>query len=398
MIDFWLLSTLLLLIALGFVLVPVLRARRSQTEEDRTALNVALYEERLAELQAQFDAGILTEDQLQAGRAEGARELLEDTEGGDTPRVSRMGRALPLALALALPFAGLGLYLYWGASDKVELTRELQQPPTDLADMIQRLERTVKAQPDSTESWYFLARAYTAQERYDDAVKAYAQAVEHSERDPALMGLYAQALFFANGKQWSEPLQVLVDEVMAANPQEPTTLGLLGIAAFERSDFAAARDHWERLLSVLPPQDPTREAIRSGIAAAVERGGLVSNAPDSAAVANAVELRIEVSLDEAIGDKVAPGDSVFIFARAVSGPPMPLAVKRLTVADLPAQVSLSDADAMLEQLKLSLYPHVELVARISRAGDATAGEWQGRIGPVASSDKRLQTLIIDQAE
>ena len=404
MIDFWLFAVLLLLVALGFLLIPVLRARRAQTEEDRTALNVALYEERLAELQGQFDAGTLTAEQFEAGHAEGARELLEDTQGEGQERVSRIGRALPVTLALLLPLLGFGLYLHWGASDKVELARELQHPPTDLADMIQRLERSVKAQPDSSESWYFLARAYMAQERFQEASDSFAKAVELAGREPGLLGLQAQAQFFANDKRWNDSMQALVDEALAADPAEPTTLGLVGIAAFEKGDYASARAYWERLLAALPPQDPTREAIQSGIRTAIERGGLQAQSPGNDAAglnadpSAAVELRVRVSLAESLRDKVAPTDSVFIFARALSGPPMPLAVKRLTVADLPAEVSLSDTDAMLPQLKLSLHPQVELVVRVSRAGDATAGEWSGRSGPLANTEKTLQNLVINQPE
>ncbi|MBU2012129.1 MAG: c-type cytochrome biogenesis protein CcmI, partial [Gammaproteobacteria bacterium] len=80
MIDFWIAAGALLLVALAFLLLPILRGRRAQAEEDRTALNVALYEERLAELTSQHSAGTLTAEQLEAGRADAARELLEDTE------------------------------------------------------------------------------------------------------------------------------------------------------------------------------------------------------------------------------------------------------------------------------------------------------------------------------
>jgi cytochrome c-type biogenesis protein CcmH len=65
---------------------------------------------------------------------------------------------------------------------------------------------------------------------------------------------------------------------------------------------------------------------------------------------------------------------------------------------LPAQVSLSDADAMMPQLKLSGFPQVQLVARISRSGDATRGEWVGRSAPLASDAGQAPTLIIDTAD
>ena len=75
MIEFWLAVGLLLLVGTAFLLVPVLRGRRAQAEEDRTALNVALYQERLAELTTQREAGTLTVEQFDAGQAEAARSL-----------------------------------------------------------------------------------------------------------------------------------------------------------------------------------------------------------------------------------------------------------------------------------------------------------------------------------
>jgi len=109
-------------------------------------------------------------------------------------------------------------------------------------------------------------------------------------------------------------------------------------------------------------------------------------------------LSVKVELAAELRDKVQPGDAVFVFARAVGGPPMPLAVKRLSVADLPAEVSLSDSDAMMPQLKISGFAQVQLVARISRGGNATAGEWIGRSQPIASKTTEAQHLLIDTAD
>lgn len=106
MIDFWLPAGLLLLTALAFLLIPVLRIRKLQAEEDRTALNVTLYQERLQELENQLQAGVLDEAQMEAGRAEAARELLDDTEGVQR-RSSVLGGKIPLVSALLVPVLGL---------------------------------------------------------------------------------------------------------------------------------------------------------------------------------------------------------------------------------------------------------------------------------------------------
>lgn len=395
MIEFWLAAGLLLLVALAFLLIPVLRGRKAQAEEDRTALNVALYQERLAELQGQQAAGVLTAEQLQAGQAEAARELLADTEGA-SERVARLGKALPLIAALLVPFAGLGLYLHWGASQQLAELGDQRQP--SIGEMTAKLERAVEADPKSAESWYFLGRIYMAQERAGDAASAYERAAVLAGRPPELLGQWAQALYFAGNKQWSAQLQALTDEALKADPQEATSLGLLGIAAFEGERFAEAISYWQRLVDQMPTQDPARASIQVGIERARENLQAAGQPVPEVVTKAMPVLKVRVELAPALQGKVQPGDSVFVFARAASGPPMPLAVKRMTVADLPVEVELSDSDAMMAQLKISSFAEVQLVARVSRAGNATAGEWIGRGQPIPSSTRERQQLIIDSAD
>jgi len=401
MTDFWIAAGALLLVALAFLLLPILHGRRAQAEEDRTALNVALYEERLAELAAQHAAGTLTAEQMEAGRADAARELLDDTEGSDTPRVARLGRSAPLVAAVLVPLIGYGLYLHWGASDKLELARQFNEQPHSIEEMTVRLEKAVQAQPDSAEAWYFLGRTYMNQERPADAAKAFERVVVLAGRQPELLGQWAQALYFARDRQWSAELQVLTSEALEGDPQEVTSLGLLGIAAFEEKRYQDAVRFWEQLVAALPEGDPSREAIRGGIARAREQSGEPANAAqDQPAVESAaVTLQVEVALDPEVAKEVAPEDSVFVFARAVSGPAVPLAAKRLTVGDLPASISLGDADAMMPSLKLSSFGQVTLVARVSREGNATKGEWMGQSQALETSGEQSKVrLIIDRAE
>lgn len=398
MIDFWMATGLLLMVALSFLLIPLLRGHRAQREEDRTALNVALYQERLSELQVQHEQGVLSVAQLQSARAEAARELLADTEGAEPARTSRLGKPLLVLAALLVPLLGLAGYLQLGASDRVELSREFARPPTSLADMTQRLERSVQAQPDSAENLYFLARSYMAQNRPGDAAQMFERSVALAGRQPELLGQWAQALYFASGKHFTPQVQALTDEALQADPKEVTSLGLLGIAAFETQRYQAAVDYWTRLLAALPADDASRSALEGGIARARENlAKRVANAAPAPAV-KAKSIKIHVELAAALQGKVRPNDSVFIFARAINGPAAPLAVKRITVADLPADVELSDADAMMPQLNLSNFAQVQLVVRVSRTGQPTTGEWVGRSQPLASDSGVQQALIIDSPD
>lgn len=401
MTDFWIAAGALLLVALTFLLLPILRGRRAQAEEDRTALNVALYEERLAELTSQNAAGTLTDEQLEAGRADAARELLEDTEGGDTPKLAKLGRSVPLIAAVLVPLVGYGLYMHWGAIDKVQMARQFSEQPRTVEEMTAHLEQAVQEQPDSTEAWYFLGRTYMNQERPADAAKAFKRVVEIAGRQPELLGQLAQALYFAGDRQWSDELQALTDEALQGDPQELTSLGLLGIAAYEEERYQDAVRFWEQLVAALPEEDPSREAIRGGIERARQQinGGSAGEQAQPATATAGVTLQVKVELDPEVAQAVSPQDTVFVFARAVSGPPVPLAAKRLTVADLPATITLGDADAMVPSLKISSVEQVMLMARISQSGDATKGEWMGQSEAVNTSDEKTTVrLTINRAE
>lgn len=394
MTDFWLAIALLLLVAVCFVCVPLLWRRPETEAVDRSALNVALFDERVAQLRAQHAEGLLGPDAVEAGRAEAARELLADTDAEQAPPPPGQDRRLPLLLALALPLVALGLYLHYGASDTVALSRRFATPPQSMQEMTARLEQAVKAQPEVVEGLYYLARTYMAQNRPGDAAPLFERVVALAGRRPEVLGQWAQALYFANGRHWTAPMQALADEALKADPNEVTSLGVLGIVDFERQRYAAAAGYWQRLQALLPASDPARQALQGGIDKAWQQAGL---APVPAVVTDQ-GLTVQVDLAPALRDKVQPSDTVFVFARAVNGPPLPLAVKRLSVADLPATLTLSDADAMQPALKLSAFEQVQLGARISRSGQPTRGEWLGRGATIARDSAALQHLTIDSPD
>jgi cytochrome c-type biogenesis protein CcmH len=402
MIEFWLCAGLLCLVALGFLLIPLLRGAEESSAVDRTAENVSLYRERLHEVERLQRTGGLSDEQLQVARNEAARMLLADTEpvaigqsAAGKPS-GRLRRAVPFLLVALVPLCALALYRHWGALDALVQARQLASIARTPEAMTARLEQAVRSNPQLAQGWYFLGRSYMAEERPSEAANAFEQAVGLTGRQPELLGQWAQALYFAGDRKWNQQLQDLTDEALKADPQEVTSLGLLGIAAYESQRYTQAIDYWQRLLLLLPAGEPSHQAIEEGLALA--RRALEADGAAKLPVTSKVHLQVRVELSAAVRDKVQPGDTVFVFARAVSGTPMPLAVKRLRVADLPAQISLTDSDAMLEQLKLSAFGQVQLQARVSRAGDASKGEWVGQGPPLASTTREQQRLIIDRAE
>lgn len=397
-LEFWIGAGLLCLAALGLLLIPLLRDRTPVHDTNRTALNVALYEERLRDVDEALKAGTVSGADVQAARDEAARTLLADTDRAESsPRGRTLGRAIPIVTAMLVPVCAVLLYAHWGSIGEVQRAHEMasaaQSQPRSVEDMTARLEQAVKTRPDAPEGWYYLARLYLAQGRPTEAADALEHAVAIAGRTPNLLGLWAQAQYFAADRQWSPQVEALAQEALKADPNEVSSLGLMGIAAYDKRQYQKAIDYWQRLASVMPAGDPARQPILESIARARQQ---LSSAAEEATTGAAVTVR--VALSKAVQDSVKPSDTVFVFARAADGPPMPLAVKRLRVDDLPATVRLTDADAMMPELTLSAFAKVKLAARISRAGNAQQGEWIGSGAPIDVESENVHALVINQAD
>lgn len=144
---------------------------------------------------------------------------------------------------------------------------------------------------------------------------------------------------------------------------------------------------------------PTAQSAPVPSGSESEGGPVAPSSPETASEANAgTTLQIAVSLDPAVSGQTAPDDAVFVYARAASGPPMPLAVQRYRVADLPVSVTLDDSMAMVPAMRLSAFPQVVVGARISRSGQATpqAGDLEGQTGPIAAAETSQVSVTIDR--
>ncbi len=204
-------------------------------------------------------------------------------------------------------------------------------------------------------------------QKIDQAVTAYQRTYDLVGEDPGVLLSLADALAMQQeGMMAGEPEQ-LVLRALEISPQEPNGLWLAGLAAEQKQEFALAHNYWTRLLPLID-EDP--ESIREvrGLIDALEQ---IDPKLQSDLVTGAI-LTLAVSLSEAIQHLANENDSVFVYAKAMNGPPMPLAVKRLSVAELPARITLSDDDAMVASMKLSSFDEIIVGARVSKSGNPVA--------------------------
>jgi len=427
-IPFIIIASVMTLVALAWVVVPLVRHQRS-TAIAREASNVAILRDQSRELERDLALGALTPGQHDEARRELEARVLEESRPQDTPAVTpvRAGRRTLWAIAAAVPVAAVALYAWWGNFDafspvaQVDQTHQLSKE--QVSEMVAKLAARLEKEPDNADGWMVLARSYYALKRYPDAVRAFEHVNQLVPDQPGVLVDYADALAATQQSLQGKPIE-LVMQALKVDPTNWKALALAGTAAFDRNDYKEAVAYWQQLKQVLPPESEMSKSVDASIAEARQLGGLkVAAAPaqsatvpqmkasetaplppkssastaastgSTAAANNKVEGT--VTLSPALASRVKPDDVVFIFARAAEGPRMPLAIIKRQVKELPAKFALDDSTAMTPNMTLTSYPQIVVGARVSKSGNAmpNAGDLEGYSPPVKAGATGLNVVI-----
>lgn len=400
MTTFVIFATAMTVLALAFIVAPLLRANRhtDPTATRRLALDRALA------------SGAISADEHAAKLA----TLQANPATGTTlsPARSRSGYAALLLTVLLLPAAAIFTYAQVGRPQALDASaRQLTAPEAgagvDMDKAVAGLAAKLEKEPDDGQGWALLGRAYQSMQRPKEALDALRRAQQLLPDDPDLMAEYAQALVMSGGDTFAGEPKKLLDRALSLQPDNQRALWLRGVAEYQAADYPASIATWNYLLGLLPPDSPVSASVQTQIADARSKAGLPaaaraaapsSSQPSAVATAEGPKLTVTVNIDPAIAAQVEPSMTVFVFARALSGPPMPLAIQRLTVSQLPVTITLDDSNGMLPSMKLSDFPQVVVGARISRSGDpiARSGDWQTMSGSIDVEQKTTIVLTIDQ--
>jgi cytochrome c-type biogenesis protein CcmH len=390
---FVLIAAMLVAVALAWLLPPLLRRGATTQSHDRVQVNLGLLRDQLADLDAEHARGVISAEQYAESKTELERRVLEETESETRAAAATVGnRALAWMVGIAVPVAAVLLYLSLGDPGALDLqvrnaSFDGKHAPTqeDIDSMLTRLEQRLKKEPKNADGWAMLARSYYILQRYPEAVRAYEQLVALVPQEASVLVDYADALAMRDGRKISGRPMELVQEALKLEPTQPKALAMAGTEAFDRKDYRAAVDYWEKLRVQVPADSEIGRNIVGSIAEARVRGGLgdapqAAASPPAAGAAGAASVQGTVQLDPAIAAKAAPTDTVFVFARASEGPRVPLAVFKLQAKDLPAKFTLDDSLAMAPQFRLSNFKSVLVNARLSKSGSAnpTKGDLEGK--------------------
>ncbi|MCK4710516.1 MAG: hypothetical protein KAU21_18015, partial [Gammaproteobacteria bacterium] len=277
-----------------------------------------------------------------------------------------------------------------------------------MSDMIDKVKEHLRENPDDSRGWFMLGRSLMTVQRFSEAVTALQRSYDLNKQEPSVMLALADALAMTNdGVMVGEP-EKLVLEALAISPNELTGLWLAGLAAEQDGRLQQSFDYFVKLLPMVKDDAQSTAELTSMLSSLKERQPdlpdlpverplpTIASASESAPAPTAPSadnasgpssISILVTLDESLASQVQPNDLVFVYAKAASGPPMPLAAKRLKVSDLPANVSLSDSDAVMAQMKLSSFQQIKIGARVSKPGDpvAKAGDLFDETGVINKS-------------
>src|SRR5438552_13551219 len=420
MLVFWSLAALLIAATLALLLRPLLRARHVAAAPDTDAAAISVYRDQKQALDAECADGVITPAERDAAVTELARRLGDEVtavrSARTDQRVERRAWVVATALLVLIPTAAVVLYSRLGnpaAQDAATVAADARNPhevaDTRIVAMVDSLAQRLQSRPDDAEGWLLLARSYQALGRFREAADAYAHADAFVSTNAALLADYADVLAMAQGRTLAGKPAALAQRALAIDPNHRKALALAATAALEARDLDGALAYWRRLLAQFPQASDDAKQVTEIIAeieSAQREGKGVPVAGDSAPRREARALvtppaaatiagRVDIS--PALATKVALTDTVFIFARAVDGPRVPLAVLRIAAKDLPKEFTLDDSMGMAPGAKLSGAAAVIVEARISRSGNALpqSGDFSGRSAPIKPGAAGVK-VVIDQ--
>lgn len=311
--------------------------------------------------------------------------------------------AVALLIALVLPLGTGALYLLVGTPAALNGVTAEAAAPISMQQALAELRTHLQQQPDDLQGWMLLAQTSSMLRQPADARDAFDHALKLAPNNAEAMIGWAENDSMTRSDHRIEGRALeLLKRAVQLHPDSQRGLWLLGISNFQRGEYREAAATWRLLQPQLEPGSNVAKAVAEQIAVADARaGGAPAGAPSSSAAATAPQgaaLQVQVALAPALKNKLAPGDALFVYARAENGPPMPLAVAKLDPAQLPTTVTLTDAMAMTPAFKLSSVERVFVGARISHSGQPVAqpGDLEGDAGVVAVDRKTPVKISIDK--
>ena len=423
MTSFAIIAGLFILFAIIMLTRPLLKTP-DLGKVDQKQVNLEIFKQRQAELEQDLQQGQIDQHEYEATRQDLEKQLLSDIpEQEETPTADNGKQTVSLLVTVvAIPLLAIGLYLYLGHPEAINnpnthpessarnphgSSKKTTQAPS-IAEIVIKLEKKLKQEPDNKKVLFFLARSYTHLRQYKKAEQIYEQLTRLVPDNASYWADYADiAGVNQRGRLDGKPYE-LIKRALSVLPEHPKALWLAGTYYYQKMEYNKAIRFWKKLRALLPPASRNLKSINASIASAEQKLGIKPSASTETRIqprkraetaqASGISISGVARISDKLKSRTRPDDTVFIYARASKGPRMPLAVVRKKVRELPIKFTLNDSMAMMPQMKLSNFKNVVVSARISRSGNAItqSGDLSSAKVNVTLSDKQQLNLVIDR--
>ena len=413
----WASFVLLTLVALLFVVVPFFKRERIQRlDHNANSELIRIYHQRLDELKADLDNQRIDAQMHDESVIEQKRRLLNElspekalNSKGNNPIFALTGAGFLIVLTAIF-------YGYTGSQQQIKGWHDAManlksygeravmqdgEPltPNELQAFALALRTKLDQSGDDEVAWMLLGRVAMSLNEFDMAMQSFDKVLKMNPDNKQVLISYSQVLLMEGSDANMSRAATMLSRVLKAEPTNIDAISLLALIAYERKDWLQAKTAFEVLLASMQQNDPRYSMIAERIAeidAHLNNEQQVTNT--KLAEASNSEISITVDLDSALADSQPQNGTLFVFAKAASGPQMPLAVVKMTEYSFPLTVTLSDSNAMVEGLNLSSVDKIILTARLSK--DATvvtsSGELEGKSDVLERANVKEYSLLINE--
>ncbi|MCK8127013.1 c-type cytochrome biogenesis protein CcmI [Pseudoalteromonas sp. 2CM39R] len=413
----WASFVLLTLVALLFVVVPFFKRERIQRlDHNANSELIRIYHQRLNELKADLDNQRIDAQMHDESVIEQKRRLLNELSPEKALNSKGNNRIFALTGAGFLIVLTAIFYGYTGSQQQIKGWHDAManlksygeravmqdgEPltPNELQAFALALRTKLDQSGDDEVAWMLLGRVAMSLNEFDMAMQSFDKVLKMNPDNKQVLISYSQVLLMEGSDANMSRAATMLSRVLKAEPTNIDAISLLALIAYERKDWLQAKTAFEVLLASMEQNDPRYSMIAERIAeidAHLNNEQQVTNT--KLAEASNSEISITVDLDSALADSQPQNGTLFVFAKAASGPQMPLAVVKMTEYSFPLTVTLSDSNAMVEGLNLSSVDKIILTARLSK--DATvvtsSGELEGKSDVLERANVKEYSLLINE--
>ncbi|MCF2899366.1 MULTISPECIES: c-type cytochrome biogenesis protein CcmI [unclassified Pseudoalteromonas] len=412
----WASFVLLTLIALLFVVVPFFKRERIQRlDHNANSELIRIYYQRLDELKDDLENQRIDAQMHDEAVVEQKRRLLNELSPEKALNSKGNNRIFALTGAGFLIVLTAIFYAYTGSQQQIKGWHDAManlksygeravmqngEPLTanELQAFALALRTKLDQSGDDEVAWMLLGRVAMSLNEFDMAKQSFDKVLKMNPDNKQVLISYSQVLLMEGNDANMSQAATMLSKVLKAEPTNIDAISLLALIAYERKDWLQAKTAFEVLLASMEQNDPRYSMIAERIAEIDAHLNNEQVTNTEVVDASNSEISITVDLDPALADSQPQNGTLFVFAKAASGPQMPLAVVKMTEYSFPLTVTLSDANAMVDGLNLSSVEQIILTARLSK--DATvvtsSGELEGKSDVLERTNVKEYSLLINE--